>query len=132
MLKALQVVQNKAARCVTRKSWFTATRQLLKECGWLSIRQLAFYHTVLTIHRILRSEKPVYLRNKVTFNHPYSTRQATGGCVRFDRASNLEGSFINRAARDYNSIPNTLKIVTSLPYFKTKLKKWTVANIPVE
>ena len=30
LLRALQVVQNKAARCVTKVSWFTATRQVLK------------------------------------------------------------------------------------------------------
>ena len=66
LLKALQVVQNKAARCVTKLSWFTPTRQLLNQCGWLSIRQLAFYHTVLTIHRIIKSGKPVFLRSKLS------------------------------------------------------------------
>ena len=40
LIKALQVIQNKAARCVTKVSWFTATRQLLLQCGWMSIRQL--------------------------------------------------------------------------------------------
>ena len=132
LLKALQVVQNKAARCVTRQSWFTATRQILKQCGWMSIRQLAFYHTVLTMHRILRSSKPVYLRSKVSYDYPYHTRQATGGNIRYNRAKVVEGSFISRATRNYNSIPDDFKAVKTLLMFKKKLRKWTLENIPIE
>ena len=132
LIKALQVVQIKAARCVTRQSWFTSTRQLLKQCGWMSIRQLAFYHTVLTMHRILKSEKPVYLRSKVSYNYPYQTRQATGGNIRYDREAVVEGSFISRATRNYNNIPDNFKAVKTLSTFKYKLKQWTIENIPIE
>ena len=129
-MKALQVVQNKAARCVTKLSWFTPTRQLLCQCGWLSIKQLAFYHTVLTVHRIMKSGKPVFLRSKLTTEYQYQTRQATGGHLRL--LTMVEGSFICRAVKDFNSIPDELKIVTSIPTFKKKLKKWTSLNIPIE
>ena len=132
LLKALQVVQNKAARCVTRHSWFTATRQLLKQCGWMSVKQLAFYHTVLTMHRILSSDKPAFIRSKVSYDHPYQTRHATGGNIRYDRATVVEGSFISRATRDYNSIPDDLKAIKTLPTFKYKLRRWTLANIPIQ
>ena len=40
LLTSLQVIQNRAARAVTRKSWFTSTRSLLKDCRWLSVEQL--------------------------------------------------------------------------------------------
>ena len=40
LLSALQVLQNKGARAVTRKFWFTSTRLLLAECKWMSVKQL--------------------------------------------------------------------------------------------
>ena len=72
LLRALQVVQNKADRCVTKVSWFTATRQLLKQCGWMSIKQLVFYHTALTMHKTIMSGKPVYTRHKLSHDYPYT------------------------------------------------------------
>ena len=132
LVKAVQVVQNKAARCVTKASWFTATRQLLRQCGWMSIRQLAFYHTVLTMYKILKSGRPLYLRKKLSRVFPYPTRQATVGHVRFSPDSVVEGSFISRGTKWYNSIPDDIKSISSLPTFKKKLKMWTVSNIPME
>ena len=130
--QGFKVVQNKAACCVTKASWFTATRQLLRQCGWMSIRQLAFYHTVLTMYKILKSGRPLYLRKKLSRVFPYPTRQATGGHVRFSPDSVVEGSFISRGTKWYNSIPDDLKSISSLPTFKKKLKMWTVSNIPME
>ena len=132
LLRALQVVQNKAARCVTKVSWFTATRQLLKQCGWMSIKQLVFYHTALTMHKTLKSGKPVYTRQKLTHDFPYQTRQATGGHVRHSLDSVAEGSFISRGTTAYNRIPDSLRSTSSLPLFKKKLKNWTLTNIPIE
>ena len=58
LLKALQLVQNKAARCVTRRGIYTSTRDLLKECGWLSVNQLVFFHTVLLLFKVRRTRQP--------------------------------------------------------------------------
>ena len=55
LIKILQVLQNKAARLVTGKSWFSSTRRLLKDCNWLSVQQLVFFHTALQIHKIMLS-----------------------------------------------------------------------------
>ena len=71
----LQVLQNSAARAVTDKPWFTPTRRLVKECKWLSIRQLVFYQTVLGVHQIVRARKPDYLSKKLGGDHSYRTRQ---------------------------------------------------------
>ena len=132
LTKALQVVQNKAARCVTKVTWFTATRQLLLQCGWMSIRQLVFYHTVLTMRKILKSGRPLFLKNRLSNHFPYQTRQATGGHVRHPFDTVVDGSFISRGTKAYNSIPESIKSTPSLPVFKKKLKTWTLANIPID
>ena len=61
LVKSLQVIQNRAARIVTGKTWWTPTRRLLKDCGWLSIKQLIFYQTAVQVHKILKSGRPLFL-----------------------------------------------------------------------
>ena len=58
LIRALQIVQNKAARCVTRRGKYTSTRNLLTECGWLSVNQLVFFHTVLLLFKVRKNKKP--------------------------------------------------------------------------
>ena len=71
LLNSLQVLQNREARAVTGLSWFTPTRQLLKQCKWLSVRQLVFYQTVLGTHKIVTAVKPLHLRRKFNINFHY-------------------------------------------------------------
>ena len=137
LLKALQVLQNRAARAVTRKSWFTSTRVLLRECNWLSVNQLVFYQTVLTTHKIVTSGTPLYLARKMSLNHPYRTRQATEGSIRFGEAfegtSSITGnSFCYTGTLSYNSLPACIRAVKTLQTFKFKLKKWIHSNIPID
>ena len=136
LLKALQVIQNRAARAVTRMSWFTPTRVLLEKCKWLSVKQLVFYHRVVTAHRIIKTKAPMYLNKKMSTNHPYQTRQATGGGIRFgeqfEGKSSLSGnSFCYSGTRDYNVIPAEIRAAKTIQNFKCKLRKWVKSNVPV-
>ena len=49
VIRAVQVMQNRAARCITKLGWYTPTKTLLETCNWLSINQLVFYHTALQV-----------------------------------------------------------------------------------
>ena len=79
LVRALQVLQNRAARQVTKPSWFTPSWILLNQCNWLSIRQLIFYHSALTVFRTTRTKTPLYLSQHLITEHPYQTRLALGG-----------------------------------------------------
>ena len=67
MLTALQNKQNEAMRLVTRRKWevpgvrLTSTRELLRQCGYLSVRQMAYYHSVATVHKAIFHEQAEYL-----------------------------------------------------------------------
>ena len=78
LVNSLQVVQNKAARTVDKLNIFTPTKTLMKVCGWMSVRQLLAYHSLVLLHKTLRSKTPVYLHQKVTSggHFPYKTRRA--------------------------------------------------------
>ena len=78
LIRAVQVTQNKAARMVSRMSWYTPTSTLLRRVGWLSVRQLVAYHTILTVHRSVISQRPQFIYEKLCSNSSqYDTRQQT-------------------------------------------------------
>ena len=61
LVNALQVMQNKAARYVTKKNVYTPVKTLLKQCNWLSVHQMIFFHTVVLFYRTRVSKVPVQL-----------------------------------------------------------------------
>ena len=136
LLKGLQVLQNRAARCVTKQSWFTPTRQLLKQCGWMSVQQLAQYHSILQVHKVIKAGKPLYLSSKLVTDHPYPTRQASSGGIRHTAdntglSSLAQKNVFGRAPKSYNSISTEIKTAVSIAVFKRKLRVWIHQNTPI-
>ena len=68
LIEGAQVVQNNAARIVTKLGWYTSQQSLLRQTNWLSVRQMIFFHTVLQVWREKKFEKPVRK------NHRFNTR----------------------------------------------------------
>ena len=136
LLNSLQVCMNRAARSVTGYSCFTSTRRLLTACNWLSVRQLVFYQTVIMTHKIMLTNSPQYMKKKLSTNYPYRTRQATNGSIRYGETFNTknsltQSSFAYRGLKDYNMIPANIRACNTLATFKTKLKKWVLANVNI-
>ena len=136
LLRSLQIVQNKAARFVTRRGRYTSVAELLKQCGWLSVRQLVFYHSVSLIHKTLITKYPKYIFSKLSSEFPYNTRLAESESVRmgteFQAKLDLtERSFMNRATLNFNQLPTDLRKIQKCETFKLKLKKWVIENCEI-
>ena len=136
LLKSLQVVQNKAARFVTRRGKYTPVVELLGQCGWLSVRQLVFYHSTILIYKTLQTTYPKYIYNKLSSDFPYNTRLAQSEAVRMgpDFKSKLElteKSFMSRATTSFNQLPTSLRQIPKIEAFKKKLKTWVLGNVQI-
>ena len=135
MKKSLQIIQNKVAQVVTRRDWSVSTKELLSQCGWLSVNQLAFYHSVLLVFKVRQSREPRYLysmHNSWSYN--YTTRQAENGLIRVVQKPKLEQtreSFRWRAANSYNQLPTNIRTCTKVEQFKKMVKAWIMDNIPI-
>ena len=134
--KNLQVLQNKAARIVTRLSWGTATRTLLNQIGWLSVKQLYLYqyHSLLLVFKMQHSGKPAYLKEKFRNNFAYQTRQATTSCFILNdtpRTEKCRKSFVHNNIITWNSLPADMRKTEKLTMFKLKLKEWVKKNVPI-
>ena len=136
LLKSLQTVQNKAARLVTRRGRYTPVAELLRQCGWLSVGQLAYYHSVILVHKTMQTTYPKYIYNKLSSEFPYNTRLAQSDAVRMgpdfkSRLEITEKSFMQRATVSYNTLPTSIRQTPRLQQFKKNLKPWVLGNISV-
>ena len=132
IIRAAQVLQNKAARIVTKLGWFTSQRVLLQQTNWLSINQMIFYHTILHVWRARKDRRPEYLSEMFSSDYAHQTRVVTAGNL---RVPEMETSLAKRGIRVrgatmWNSLPTVLKGYTGkLLGFKKELKAWVRKNI---
>ena len=82
MIRMLQVVQNKAARYITKLDWYTPSETLMKQCNWFNIKQLIAYHSLLSLHKNLVFNQPMYMFKKLDRSFPRNTRLAQSGNIR--------------------------------------------------
>ena len=72
MLTALQRKMTAAMRTVRRRKWqvlgqrLTSTRELLRQCNYLSVKQMVYYHSVAAVHKLLVNCAPEYLHQVVS------------------------------------------------------------------
>ena len=137
LLNSLQVQQLTAARTVCGfNSFFWSKKKLLDRVHWLSIKQLIFFHTALQAHKTIQSGVPRIIHESISTSHPYQTRGAGNGLIRFGetfrgQSSLVDKSFKYRAVQIYNKVPVGVRTGT-LATVKKKLKKWVLLNVPID
>ena len=143
LLTALQNKQNEAMRLVTNRkrevlgARLTSTRELLRQCGYMSVRQMAFYYSVATVRKTIVHKQPEYLHEVVTsalssgVKHHYPTSQAGSRQVKAAKLDVANSSFRWRATDQYVRIPTSLKEEPSLKVFLSRMKDHTRADVPI-
>ena len=138
LISALQVCQNKAARAVTKHGMSTPVQQLLKECGWRSVRQEMHYHTLMQVHKTLKYRNPAYIHSKLTGDgvYSYNTRRASTSSIRQGLAFKTglvlcKDSFRWRGASWYEKLPWDIRKQEKIGTFKSKLNQWVKTNVPI-
>ena len=138
LLKALQTTQNRAARAVTRLSWDTPVNIILNQCGWLSVSQLVFYHSVTLVHHVQSSGIPKFLYRMYNLNkeETIQTRQSTLHLLKLQnekvpRNEIVRKGFRWRSCKDYNMLPLSVRSVNDVNTFKKMAKSWIKDNIPI-
>ena len=136
LVRALQVVQNKAARAITKLNIFTPTRVLLKTCQWMSVRQLVIYHSLVLLQKTLEMKLPAYLDSRITMGgpFPYRTRHAATCAIRQvpgNKKDLYRQGWCWRSIDVYNTLPGHIRLETKLNAFKTKLRNWVENNVAI-
>ena len=134
LLSTLQVAQNRAARLVTKLSLTTNTEILLRQVGWLSVRQLCTYHCLTMIYKVKSTGRPFYYARKFGRCIPRETRYASGNSILIQGriTSNLrKQNFAYRAALSWNALPSEIRLTEKFCAFQRKLKIMVKDNVAI-
>ena len=124
--RKLQVLQNRVCRLKTGYKYDVPTAKLLHDSQDLSVHQLTAYHTLLMAHKIIVTQKPQYLSEKLKL-------KATNYKIEANRKLIISRSgFIYRSSRLFNMLPLYLRMETRINIFKTKVKKWVQNHIELK
>ena len=117
-IQALQIMQNKAARLVTHSQLRTHRQELYSQVGWMTVNQLVFYFSALATFRIRQSREPEYLSDIMT-----NDNRAGRIIVSNTDLTLAKNSFCYRAAAQWNSLPEHIRMNQRISLFKSLLKK---------
>ena len=124
-LNLLQTLQNKAARIILNLPSRSNRSQMYDSLGWLTVRQLVAYYSLLTIFRIWCLKQPEYLAYALL-------RENHNGHI-IVKNNNLQlyrSSFMFRGPILWNKMPWVMRKETKMNSFKTSLSSWIQSNIP--
>ena len=130
-LNSLQVLQNKAARLVTKANWYTPSATMLQQVGWLTIRQMIVYHSLIMIYQVKQEKKPSYIYDRISTSFNVATRLAENNGIKENRKmkTNLGmQSFLSRSINDWNRLPADIRTTSNLIKFKAGVKLWVKQN----
>ena len=135
LLSALQVLQNRAARVVTRLDWDTPRETLLLQCGWLSIRQMVQYHSQILLFKTKTNKRPVYIYSQISHQFNRVTRLSTTEGIRDFRkfeSTLANQSFLPRTIKYWNeNIPYEIRKERKMKLFKQKLRSWIGTDVKI-
>ncbi|KAI2657273.1 RNA-directed DNA polymerase from mobile element jockey [Labeo rohita] len=125
-INKLQIVQNAAARVLTRSRKYDHITPILKSLHWLPIRFRISYKIALLTYKALNGLAPAYLTSLLPrYNPSRSLRSQNSGLLVVPRiAKSTKGgrAFSHLAPKFWNSLPDNVRGSDTLSLFKSRLK----------
>ncbi|KAI5609350.1 hypothetical protein C0J50_9521, partial [Silurus asotus] len=126
LINKLQLVQNAAARVLTRARKYDHITPILSSLHWLPVKFRIDYKLLLLTYKALNGLAPMYLSSLLTrYNPPRSLRSQNSGLLVVPRiAKSTKGgrAFSHLAPKLWNSLPDGVWGSDTLTQFKCSLK----------
>ena len=121
----LQILQNQAAQHVLLLPPRSNRKMMYDKLDWMSVNQLIFYHSVMTVFKIRLTGEPEYLADKMGYDNYRGSL-----IVRTTALSLAKNSFCFRGGDNWLSLPGAIRNINKTGPFKSALKTWTKKNFP--
>jgi hypothetical protein len=125
-INKLQLVQNAAARVLTRSRKYDHITPILSSLHWLPIKFRINYKVLLLTYKALNGLAPVYLTDLLSpYNPSRSLRSQNSRLLvipRISKSTKGGRAFSHLAPKLWNSLPDIVRDSDSLSQFKTRLK----------
>ncbi len=124
-ISKLQIVQNAAARVLTRSRKYDNITPILQSLHWLPIKFRISYKILLLPYKALNDLAPAYLTNLLSrYNPTRSLRSQNSGLLVVPIAKSTKGgrTFSYLAPKLWSSLPDSFWGSDTLSLFKSRLK----------
>nr|XP_033933927.1 uncharacterized protein LOC117442044 isoform X1 [Pseudochaenichthys georgianus] len=125
-LRKLQQVQNSAARIITRTPFINHITPVLQQLHWLPVKQRIDFKVLLLTFKALHTLAPPYLSELLHIYTPSRTLRSSSAFQLTVPSARLitmgSRAFSHSAPRLWNSLPQDIRNMDSLPTFKSSLK----------
>ena len=125
----LQLVQNAAAKLITRKKKFDHVTPLLEELHWLPVQYRIIFKMMLICFKALHGTGPLYIKDMLTIAKPkggYNFRWSKDTLLFEQPSTRLvtygDRSFSAAAPRHWNKLPLNIRESATVSTFVTSLK----------
>ena len=125
-IKKIQLIQNYAARIIAGNvGKYDHVSPVLKELGWLPIKEHLQYRDAVLVHKCMYNQAPSYLSQKFIKRnqiHDRETRSQNELDTPKYRTATGQRTFKYRGTKIWNALDGELKSTANLKHFKSKLK----------
>ncbi len=125
-INKLQIVQNAAARVLTRSRKYDHIIPILQSLHWLPIKFCIRYKLLLLTYKALNGLAPAYLTSLLScYNPTRSLRSQNSGLLvvpRITKSTKGGRAFSYLAPKFWNSLPDNVRGSDTLSLFKSRLK----------
>ncbi len=122
----LQIVQNAAARVLTRSRKYDHITPILRSLHWLPIKFRISYKILLLTYKALNDLAPAYLASLLScYNPTRSLRSQNSGLLvvpRIEKSTKRGRTFLYLAPKLWNSLPDNVQGSDTRSLFKSRLK----------
>ncbi len=126
LINKLPMVQNAAARVLTRTRKYDHISPVMSTLHWLPIKHCIDFKILLITHKALNGLAPQYLSELLLhYSHPRPLRSQNSGHLIIPRISKSTAggrSFFYLAPKLWNNLPNTVREADTLCQFRSRLK----------
>ncbi|XP_037631145.1 uncharacterized protein LOC119491325, partial [Sebastes umbrosus] len=124
-IRQLQLIQNAAARVLTKTKKGDHISPVLRSLHWLPVSQKIDFKILLLVYKALNGLGPKYISDLLLCYEPSRPLRSSGSgllSVPRVRTKHAEGAFSFYAPNIWNKLPENCRTATTLTSFKTKLK----------
>ena len=126
LISRLQVIQNKAARIITRTPKTEHITPVLMNLHWLPIKQRIAFKVLLMVYKAINKMSPQYIRDMLIDHRPSRQLRSSSLSLLQEPRSKLKSAgdraFSIFAPRLWNNTDITIRQSISVESFKVKLK----------
>ena len=121
-LNKLLLLQKKIIRIITGEPYLAHTAPLFHRTGILRVQE---FHTYLLVIRYFKNYN---MHGSIQSIHTHNTGNRNNAIPQFQRLTLTQNSITFAGPAAWNSLPNEIRSITSLPNFKRSVKDWLLSS----